>query len=169
MIAVARINKLFGVDGEVIINLYNTFPDNFSTQTPLFAKVDSLNVPLYCEKFERRGRTNAQVSFADIDTQRRITEFLGMELYCPESDDQSEYEDSDEFFMEDLIGFAVEANGFAGEFTEFYDNKNNPLFGVRLDGREGEILIPAAEEFITYIDFEGGRIEFSLPEGLLEL
>ncbi len=167
MIAVARINKLFGVDGEVIINLYGTFPESFTLDTPLFAKVDSLNVPLYCDKFERRGRSNAQVAFADIDTERRIMEFMGTELYCTESDEQSEYEDSDEFFMEDLIGFKATANGISCTITDFYDTKDNPLFALELEGRE--VLVPAAEEFIVAIDFEGEHIEFSLPEGLLEL
>ncbi len=167
MIAVARINKLFGVDGEVVINLYNTFPENFTLDTPLFAKVDSLNVPLYLDSFEKRGRTNAHVAFADIDTERRIMEFIGMELYCAESDEESEYDDSDEFFMEDLIGFSVTADGLKGKLTDFYENKNNPLFAVTLDNKE--VLIPAAEEFITYIDFDGKHIEFSLPEGLLDL
>ncbi len=167
MIAVARINKLFGVDGEVIINLYDTFPDSFSIDTPLFAKVDTLNVPLYCEKFERRGRTNAHVAFADIDTERRVGEFVGMELFCTESCEESEYADSDEFFMEDLIGFKVTADGVEGELTDFYDNKNNPLFAMMLDGRE--VLVPAAEEFIVSIDFEARHIVFSLPEGLLDL
>ncbi|MFI3283353.1 MAG: ribosome maturation factor RimM [Rikenellaceae bacterium] len=167
MIAVARINKLFGVDGEVIINLYDTFPESFTLDTPLFAMVDSLNVPLYCEKFERRGRSNAQVAFADIDNERRISEFMGMELYCTESDEPSEYADSDEFFLEDLVGFKVTADAARGEIVDFYDNKNNPLFAMVLDGRE--VLVPAAEEFIVAIDFEGRHIEFSLPEGLLDL
>ncbi len=167
MIAVARINKLFGVDGEVVINLYDTFPDSFTLDTPLFAKVDSLNVPLYCEKFERRGKTNAQVSFADLDTQRRISELLGGELYCVESEESEEYEDSDEFFMEDLIGFSVLADGIEGQLTDFYDNKNNPLFELTLQGRA--VLVPAAEEFIVMIDFERRYVEFSLPEGLLDL
>ncbi len=167
MIAVARINRLFGVDGEVIINLYDTFPEPFSLDTPLFAKVDSLNVPLYCEKFERRGRSNAQVAFADIDTERRVGEFMGTELYCTEGGEESEYTDSDEFFMEDLIGFKVTADGIKGELVDFYDNKNNPLFAMVLDGKDA--LVPAVEEFIIAIDFEGKHIEFSLPEGLLDL
>ncbi|MFR9552810.1 MAG: ribosome maturation factor RimM [Rikenellaceae bacterium] len=167
MIAVARINKLFGVDGEVVINLYNTFPESFTLDTPLFAKVDSLNVPLYCDKFERRGRSNAQVAFADIDSERRVLEFVGTELYCTESDDESEYADSDEFFMEDLIGFNATANGINGSIVDFYDTKDNPLFAIEFNGRE--VLVPAAEEFIVAIDFEGEHIEFSLPEGLLDL
>ncbi len=167
MIAVARINKLFGVDGEVVINLFDTFPEDFNLDMPLFVKVDSLNVPLYCEKFERRGRSNAQVAFADLDTERRVSEFMGRELFVAESDESDEYEDSDEFFMEDLVGFSVTADGVKGALSDFYDYKDNPLFGITIEGRE--ILVPANEEFIAAIDFEGEHIEFSLPEGLLEL
>ncbi len=174
MQTVARISRLFGTDGEVMITLYPTFPENFNTsKEPLFAKIDGLNVPLYLEKFERRGRSGANVLFADIDTERRVTELLGSELYLPENEeDMSEGSDSDEFTMEDLIGFGVEATTgdgdvVEGELTAYYDNLKNPLFGVMIDDRE--VLIPAAEEFIAGIDFDGERIVFLLPEGLLEL
>ncbi len=166
MIAVARINRLFGVDGQVFINLYSEFPDDFSHDKPLFVKVDTLSVPLYVEKFERRGRTTAQVRFADIDTERRVSEFMGQELFFDNSESVGqEYEE--EFFLDDLVGFKAIANGVEGELTEFYDNPNNPLFGLTISDRE--VLIPAAEEFIVRIDFQGHQIEFLLPEGLLEL
>lgn len=174
METVARVNRLFGTGGEVMITLYPTFPEDFNTQQePLFAKIDGLNVPLYLEKFERRGRAGAVVSFADIDTERRVTELLNTELYIAETEeDMNEWSADDEFTMEDLVGFAVEAatsDGeiYEGELTAFYDNPNNPLFGVMLG--EKEVLIPAAEEFIGGIDFEGERIVFILPDGLLDL
>ncbi|MFI3288918.1 MAG: ribosome maturation factor RimM [Rikenellaceae bacterium] len=174
MQTVARISRLFGTDGEVMMTLYPTFPENFNTsKEPLFAKIDGLNVPLYLDKFERRGRAGATVLFADIDTERRVSELLGCELYIAESEeDMSEGSDDDEFTLEDLIGFSVEAttgdgNIVEGELTAYYDNLKNPLFGVTIEGRE--VLIPAAEEFIAGIDFEGERIVFLLPEGLLEL
>lgn len=180
---VARIGKLFGRGGEVMMTLYSTFPEKFDAKsTPLFAKVDGLNVPLYLEKFERRGRAGAIVSFADIDTERRVTEFLAMELYMVdcEGDELGDGSADDEFTMEDLIGFAVEATTVVGEYggepeivkgevVDYYDNLKNPLFGISVEGREGEVLIPAAEEFIGGIDFEGRRIVFLLPEGLLNL
>ncbi len=166
MIAVARINRLFGVDGEVFINLYSEFPQDFTNDKPLFVKVDALSVPLYVEKFDRRGRSTAQVRFADIDTERRVSEFLGQELFFDDAE-STEQEYEEEFFLDDLVGFKATANGVEGELTKFYDNKNNPLFGLTIEGRE--VLVPAAEEFIVRIDFEGGEIEFSLPEGLLEL
>ncbi len=171
MLSVARINRLFGVDGQVMISLYPTLPEDFDCNEPLFAKIGGLNVPLYIEHFERRGRAGAVVAFADIDTERRATELLNSELFMAENEEELEDIDGEEFFMEDLVGFTVEAisqgESYAGELTAYYDSTKNPLFGVTIDGRE--VLVPAAEEFIGGIDFEGHKIIFILPEGLLEL
>lgn len=156
-----------------MITLYPSFPSNFNMQRdPLFAKIDGLNVPLYLEKFERRGRAGAVVSFSDIDTSRRATELLSSELFAPEVDEDATESVDEEFTMEDLIGFEVDATigdgvVYGGEITEFYDSRN-PLFEVTFEGGR-EVLIPAAEEFIAGIDFEQRRIVFLLPEGLLEL
>lgn len=164
MQAVARITKLFGTEGGVLLNLYTTFPEDFDPQvTPLFVMVDNLAVPLWCESFEPHGASGARVTFADLDTPKRIGEFVGRELFAQEVE-----REDDEFYMEDLIGFAVTANGMKGEVTDFYDSEANPLFGITFEGRE-EILVPAAEEFIAAIDFEKGKIKMVLPEGLLEL
>jgi 16S rRNA processing protein RimM len=69
--------------------------------------------------------------------------------------------------MEDLIGFSVVAGKLKGEIVDYYDSEINPLFGI--DFGEGEVLVPAAEEFIAHIDFEKGQMKMVLPEGLLEL
>ena len=45
LLSVARVSKLFGVEGGVLLNLYTTFPDDFSTEEPLFVKIDSLAEP----------------------------------------------------------------------------------------------------------------------------
>ncbi len=174
MLCVGRISRLYGTDGEVMITLYSDFPQEFDTSKPLFIKVGGLTVPLYLDKFERRGRSGANVIFADLDSDRRVSEFITQELYLPEEEGEATYNESEdeEFTFEDLIGFRVEATYgdgylFEGEIVAFYDTARNPLFGVRMDG--DEVLIPAAEEFIAGIDFEGRRIVFLLPEGLLEL
>ncbi len=165
MLPVARVSKLFGVEGEVVLNLYTTFPDDYSSEEPLFAMIDSLAVPLFCDTFERRGKSSARVRFADIDTDRRISEFLGLELGIRR--DQSQDESDDEFYMEDLIGFTVTANGRHGTLSDYYDSDANPLFGITLD--DEEILVPAVEEFIRKIDFDRRHIEMALPEGLVEM
>ena len=164
MLAVARITKLFGTEGGVLLNLYTTLPEEFSPETdPLFVMVDNLAVPLWCERFEPHGASGARVVFADLDTPKRIGEFVGRELFIEELE-----REDDEFYMEDLIGFAVTAGKLHGEITDYYDSEANPIFGITFDGRE-ECLVPAAEEFIAAIDFDKRKIKLMLPEGLLEL
>ena len=164
---VAKISKLYGSEGEAVLNLLSTFPESIALDEPIFIKVNSLNVPLYFEKFERRGRTGAIVKFADIDTERRITEFVGADLLLAQEDEDV----SDEFFMEDLIGFQVEIitdnEPLRALMLDYIDNDINPLFEIQIDERE--VLIPAVEEFIHSIDFDNHIIRFSLPEGLIEL
>ena len=76
-----RINKLFGTEGSVMLSLYDAFPEDFDPeQTPLLVTIDALEVPLWCERFERRGVTGAVASFADLDTDRRAEELLGLEF-----------------------------------------------------------------------------------------
>ncbi len=174
MQSVGRISRLYGTDGEVMITLYRDFPRDFDTSKPLFIRVSGLIVPLYMDSFEFRGNSSANVRFADLDSDRRVGEFITSELFLPEAEGELTYnEDGDEeFTFEDLIGYQVEATYgdgyvFMGEVTAYYDSTRNPLFGVMMDG--DEVLIPAAEEFIAGIDFEQRRVVFLLPEGLLDL
>ena len=162
MLAVGRITKLFGAEGEVNVNLYASFPDDFSEEQPLFTMVDSLVVPLFCESFSRRGHSSATIRFADIDTVKRTELIMGNEIFIEEPDT-----DDDEFTFDDLIGFTVKIGRRKGTITDFYDNDINPLFEITLT--DGVHLIPAAEEFIAAIDFDKGEIKFVLPDGLLEL
>lgn len=162
MLTVGRITKLFGVKGEVVINLYDTLPDNFNwEEQPFFTKVEELVVPLFCESFARRGQRSAVVAFADIDNEKRAEMILDHEVMI-----ESEEGDDEEFTFDDLIGFTVRVGRAKGEIVDFYDNDFNPLFEIELKGKRH--LIPAVEEFIAAIDFEGRSIKFVLPEGLIE-
>ena len=168
-----RINKLFGTGGGLMLSLYADFPDDFTPDRPLFVTIDGLEVPLYCDRFERRGAAGAVATFADLDTERRAQELIGLEFRMPLADAER---DADEFFLEDLIGFAVsgietraegDAQPFAGRVADYYDSESNPLFELEIDGRS--VLIPAAEEFFAHIDFDGRRLRLVLPEGLIHL
>ena len=162
MLTVGRITKLFGASGEVVINLYDTLPDNFNwEEQPLFTKVEELVVPLFCEKFERRGTKSAVVAFADIDTVKRAEMILDHELLL-----EAEEGDDDEFTFEDLIGFEVRVGRTKGELVDYYDNELNPLFEIEIKGKRH--LVPAVEEFIAAIKFDKGVIKFVLPDGLIE-
>ena len=156
---------MFGTDGGVMISLFATFPDDFTIEEPLFVVVDGLAVPIFCSSFERRGQSGAVAHLDDIDTSRRAEDFLvGHEIFIDNDEDD---DDDDEFYMEDLIGFKAIVDKREGEISDYYDSEANPLFGITLE--EKEHLIPAQEEFIASIDFDGRKIKFVLPDGLLDL
>lgn len=169
IVPAGRINKLFGTEGGVMLSLYPAFPDDFTTDIPLRVTIDALEVPLWCERFERRGQSGATAAFADFDTERRVQELLGLEFRIELEED----DEDDEFYLEDLIGFAVEAEEagmpekLTGTISDYYDSDANPLFELEIGGRR--ILVPAAEEFIAHIDFERRTMHLVLPEGLLTL
>lgn len=163
---VGKVSKPFGREGELIINLYDTFPEEFNKREPLFASIDALAVPLFVEKFERRGRSSALVTFADFDTQERAAELVGLELSLRTDDEEA---DDDIVYLEDLVGFRATFDGHPlwGEITDYIDSEQNPLFAITAEGRE--ILVPAAEEMISALDIDAREITFVLPEGLLDL
>lgn len=164
MTPVAKISKKFGVESEVTLVLYDTFPDDFDPNTePLIAEIDGLKVPLYCKSFDRIKQTRAQVMFEDLDTDRRVNEIIYKEL----SIDREREQNDDEFTLENLIGFEITANGKRGVVSDFFDCDVNPLFEFEIDGRR--VLVPAVEDFICGIDFEKKSIKFRLPDGLLDL
>ena len=177
IVPAGRINKLFGTEGGVMLSLYPAFPEDFTTDTPLRVTIDALEVPLWCERFERRGQSGATATFADFDTERRAQELVGLEFRI----EMNGEEDDDEFYLEDLIGFAVvaeeagassgraatAAGKLCGTVTDYYDSDANPLFELEIGGRQ--VLVPAVEEFIARIDFEGRTMHLVLSEGLLTL
>ncbi len=169
---VARVRSLFGSDGELNLSLRPNFPDRFGVGDHLFALIDGLPVPLFAGSFEPYGVAGAHVRFDDFDTQARAAELVGLDLYI----DRCEQQD-DEFCIEDLVGFGcvvAEASEkgvkqWQGHVADFYDNPANPLFGIRIEGREGEVLVPAADEFLARIDFENRNLTLLVPQGLIDL
>lgn len=174
--AVAKIGKSFGTHGELTINLYDTFPSDFTTEEPLFVYMDNLAVPLFFDHFERRGKSGGVVICADFDTTFRAAQLIGKELYMGlEAEllgwelEPEEGDDDGEFYLEDMVGFAAtfEGSDRRGEVVDFVDDDWNPLFIIEIDGRE--VMIPAVDDFIVEYSPEQKTVHFDLPEGLLDL
>ena len=168
---VARISKLFGHEGEVVLNLYDTFPEDPDNEEPLLARIDSLTDPLFFDEFRRRGRTSAVVRFADFDTPDRASQLLGLELFIDDEGDGDEDEDpGDGVFLEDLVGYSALFLGnetLSGTIDGFIDSEHNPLFSINIDGKE--VFVPAADDLIAGFDTLARTVTFDLPEGLLDL
>jgi 16S rRNA processing protein RimM len=166
MVTAGRVGGLFGNKGELTLVLYDNFPHDPNKEEPLLIMLDGHVVPLFLEKFVRRGVRGATVVFVDIDTPDRATELVGREFSIRVGTTATGSED--ELCFEDLIGWEAEVDdGRLGRITAFVESEFNPLIEIELDG-ETE-LIPAVEEFISEVDEGRRRVVFSLPDGILGL
>ena len=157
--------------------LYAPFPLDPNREEPVFVEIDGHLVPLFLERFARRGVRGATAVFADIDTAARASEFVGREFYLKGRNTGGvsggeEYDGG--LCFEDLAGWEAEVGeGLRGRITAFFDSEYNPLLEIEFDGGRnadgGAELIPAQEDFIVEIDELHRRVVFSLPEGLLGL
>lgn len=166
---VGRVAKTFGLGGELILTLFDSFPTDFNTSEPLFVTLDGLAVPLFCDRFERRGRSSALVIFSDLSSERRARELVGSTLWMPmlPAPEEEEDEQDGRIYLEDMEGWTLWIDGEKrGRIDRFVDGEN-PLFEVTIDERA--MLIPAVEEFMVEIDAKSRTVHFDLPVGLLEL
>lgn len=165
--SVGRMSKLFG-EG-ILLNLYDNFPTQFNIKEPLFVIIDKLEVPLFLNNFQRKGGSSALICIDDIDTEVRKIEMLSLQVYLPDVEDDTEYDEAsdDAIYFEDLVGWsAVLTDKIEGEIFRFIDGEN-PLFLIKVG--EKEVFVPAQDEFFEDFDEQKHIVFFSLPEGLLDL
>lgn len=72
------------------------------------------------------------------------------------------------FYQFELVGCEVRdrREGELGRVTDLLAGPGGWL--LRLEGRQGELLIPFVESFLARVDVEAQRIEVELPEGFVE-
>lgn len=159
-------NKPHGIHGE----LQFTFTDDVFDRVDadyLVCLLDGIFVPFFIEEYRFRSDSSALVKLEGIDTAERARMFTNVEVYflvkhAEEAEDGSL---SWSFF----VGFLMEDTryGVLGEVVDVDTTTVNTLFVV--DTKDGELLVPAQEEFILDISREQKLITVELPEGLLNM
>jgi len=122
-------------------------------------------------EFSRKQHGRLIVKLRGVDSISEVEKLVGADLTVPEKDLPPAKEGS--FYTFHLKGCEVIAlNGETpgetlGVVTEVLDSGGTPL--LKVDGKDGEILIPFAESFLRKLDLGQRRIEMELPDGLLDL
>lgn len=166
-IAAGRIAKTFGLNGELVITLYDEFTYENKGE-PVYVSIDNIWTPFFFRSFRPRGKNKAVVVFDDMDTEYRALELVGKEFFLFAQPVREEVAD-EELYLEDLINYSVviRGTGEKGRIVGFIESEFNPLFELELEG--GEVLIPAADDFIVSIDERKRILTLDIPEGLLDL
>jgi 16S rRNA processing protein RimM len=167
VLPIGKLHKPHGISGEVSFGFTNDVFDR--THSPYWVlEMDGILVPFFVESCRFKSSETALVKFEGLDSEVRIRELCGKEVFYPVRYADSENQETEERW-DFYLGFNVfdEKEGYLGEITGVDDSTLNVLFALSKDGRE--ILMPVAEEFFTEVDVENREMHVSLPEGLLEL
>ena len=163
---IGRIGKPHGIKGEVTLHIDDDVFDHVDAEY-LILDVDGILVPFYIEEYRFRTDETVLMKFDGIDTQEQARELTHCDIYFPYAlaDDDEENPSWNR-----LVGMSlVDSNTqqVVGKIVGVDDTTVNTLLEVETD--RGEILVPAAEELITDVDWEGRLLHITLPEGLMSL
>jgi 16S rRNA processing protein RimM len=190
-VAVAHILRPRGNKGEVAAELLTDFPQRLTELREVFvgdpAKSEPRRVGLLSCWLSQNHRGQAVFHFAGCSSISEAEKFRGLDVLLPI--ELRVTLPAGHYFLSDLIGCLVfecarEASPVAsspcslatapsllGGVTDVQFTgegaPGTPLLVV--DAREGELLIPLAEEICTSIDVRARRIEVTLPGGLRDL
>ncbi|MCQ2075793.1 MAG: 16S rRNA processing protein RimM [Bacteroidaceae bacterium] len=173
---IGRITKAHGLNGEVVFMFNDDIFDRNNSEY-LIIEIDGILVPFFFEEYRFKSDSSALVKFEDINSVEKAQQLLGCEVFYERYKSSDNDNDLNKVNDDDInndnnvvslyyfIGFTIkDGEMVVGKIAEVNDSTENWLF-ITEDGT----LIPANEDLIIDIDYDGKVIVMDLPEGLLNL
>ena len=155
------INKTHGVKGELNCAID---ADTIDRAEYMVLDMDGIFVPFFISNIRVKSSNSVLLTLEDIETETDARNLVGKDIYLPihlmSEEDMLSYE----YF----VGFTV-VNGDEklGEISFVDDQTVNILFGITAE--DGDILLPAVEDFIMEVDNENKILYTNYPIELVEL
>lgn len=164
---IGRFIKPHGIKGEIVFAFDNDIFDRVDCSY-LICKIDGIFVPFFIKEYRFKGAETALILFEDVTSDTDAKRFQGVDVYFPRKYFEEGSTDAG-YTLEYFIGFMVIDNnaGNIGKIIDVDEKTINSLFLLQNDAQE-EIIIPAADDFITEIDNQEKILYVNLPEGLIE-
>jgi 16S rRNA processing protein RimM len=169
MVTIARIQTTQGRRGEVAADILTDFPERF--QPGLEVLVSNGERSRRCrieEAWFHKARHQERVilKFQGVDTITEAETLAGSLVQVPRSERHPL--PAGQLYVSDLMGCAVlENDEVLGSVVGWDETGGVPL--LRIEGQQGEILIPYAAEICFAVDAGKKEIRVRLPEGLKEV
>ena len=165
-VAIARIVKTRGLQGETVADILTDFPERFENLERVFAVFESKEVSELEIENVRFHQKRILLKFKGIDSPEKAETLRGAEICVPE-DEAVELEEG-EFFDWELEGCQVETveGEQIGTVKELMRTGGTEILVVAEN--EKEFLIPFAETICISVNIENKLIRVDAPEGLLE-
>ena len=163
-LAVGRVLKPHGVNGEVRVELMTDRPERFGWLESIFV---GENNPRRVGVISARRHGNFVLLKLDGYPTRTEAELLRNELLQVPEDEAIPLEEG-EYFLHQLLGLEVvtESGRSLGRLTDVLETGANNVFII--DGPSGELLVPDIPDVVREVDVAGGRVVIRPLPGLLD-
>ncbi len=166
-ILLGKITRLHGYQGFVSVKLEKSFIGNIPEMKSVFLIVEGIPVPFLISGIEYPGAETIRFAFMGYESQEKIAEFVGCEVYLTEKNMPGPG-----FGREkgDITGFSVNGDDgkIIGKVKGLIENPGQLLAEV-IDKEGDTILIPLHADLILKTDFRKRLLVVKLPEGLTEI
>lgn len=160
-IAVGQVVTVWGVHGEVKVEVMTDFFDRFSPQEKVYINGQAVTI-----EQSRWHRGRVILKLATIDSVADAEELRGQLLEIPQS--QIRPLPDGEYYQFQLLGLEVwtTERELLGRIAHILPTGSNDVYVV--PSKHGELLIPAIEDVVLSVDLQKGRMVIELIDGLLE-
>lgn len=157
--AVGFVRALFGLRGELAVEVLTDFPERFRPGARLFVRGREFEV--YNARSHRSGLL---IELLGVQSRLQAERLCGCLIEVPEEELAPLGEG--EFYRFQIVGLAVfDREGQPlGRVAEVLETGANDVYIVRDDG--GDLLVPAIDSVVLEVDVPAGRMVVDLPEGL---
>ncbi len=162
---VGYVSKSHGIEGNVVLRINDSFPDETDEIEFIFIEIDGGLVPFKIVEINLRNSLTALLKVEDIDTDEQLKRLIGCPVFFAKKDLNSNISESNT----DITGYLLfdKKQGEIGLIDSVLDYKTNELIRILLNKKE--ILIPFNNELVVSIDNKKKEIIMRLPDGLLDI
>ncbi len=164
-INVGFIAKTHGIEGNVVLKINDSFPDETYETDFVFIEIDGGLVPFKLIDINLRNNMTALLKLEDMDTDDLSKSLVACPVFFSKKDISSN--DLDESVNIEGYMLVDEKYGKVGLISEILNYKVNKLIQIYVGKKE--ILIPFSDELIVSIDNDKKEIIMNLPEGILDV
>jgi 16S rRNA processing protein RimM len=164
-VSVGRVLRPHGVRGEVVVEALSDVPGRFEKGSRLMASREGgAPFPLVVAT-GRVHKSGAVVRFEGYEDRDRAEELRGLDLEVPRSEVPPAPPGT--YYQYELLGCLCRNDGEdLGRVIEVLEDGGGLMLIVEGEGRR--VPVPFVNEFLREVDVARGRIDLSLPPGLLE-